>query len=802
MILGLSLLTASPSLSPAALVRQSESMAQIDVQLDRPTVKVSPSLYGIFFEEINQAGEGGIYAELLRNRAFEGANGATLPAGWRELRSEAGGTVALDASNPLNEAKKYSLRIEKQGRSGRLGAYNEGFWGLPIKKGARYKLTLWVKGGSDLRIRLEDSGQGALSEAVAIKAPGEGWKRIERTIAATGDDAKSRLAVESLGDKPVWVSFTSLMPADTWKGRANGFRKDLAKHVEQLKPAFVRFPGGCYVEGGDRLSDAFNWKASIGPQEKRPGLHHSMWGYPVSDGLGYHEYLQWCEDLGAEPMYVANCGMSHREIVPMAQMGPYIQDALDAIEYANGPVTSKWGALRAKNGHPKPFNLKYVEIGNENGASWSYGGTAPYAERYLAMFQAIKKAYPQILTIADNPVPHEMEYIDEHYYNDPSWFWRNANRYDDYDRKGPRIYVGEYAVTRGCGTGNLAAGLAEAAFMAGMERNSDIVLMSSYAPLFVNVNNRQWNPNAIVFDATRSYGTPSYWVQRLFSQNRADQILAHKVVAPVSPPPAPSGGIGLQTWRTAAEFKDLELEVDGKKLFSSAGKKVGDYQVQRGQWSVSDGLIKQTSLEENRQAMVPNVNLKGLTHYTLRVKARKTAGDEGFIVMFENGPDGDGLQWNVGGWGNKEHAFQRGGAVIGRSMPGRIENDRWYDIRIERDGNRVRGYLDGKLTQEMVEQGAPDFAAVAGLDVKRNELVLKVVNASNEPRAAKLNITGGRLANVGKAIVMSGSSLMEENTFESPDRIAPKETTVAWLDAATAYPFPARSVTILRIKRK
>ena len=269
------------------------------------------------------------------------------------------------------------------------------------------------------------------------------------------------------------------------------------------------------------MSLAYRWKQTIGdPSERR--TQYNLWQYHATHGIGYHEYLQMCEDLGAEPLFVINCGMSHKEVVPLDKMGEFVQDALDAIEYANGPVSSTWGALRAKNGHPAPFNLKYMEIGNEN------GGTA-YQERYALFYDAIKAKYPQMHLIADEwsgrPTNRPIEIVDEHYYSTPEFFIANADKYDSYDRAGRKVYVGEYAVTQGCGQGNLRAAVGEAAFMTGLERNSDVVVMASYAPLFANVNYKKWNPDLIDFDSSRVYGIPSYYVQQMFSENRGDVVL-------------------------------------------------------------------------------------------------------------------------------------------------------------------------------------------------------------------------------------------------------------------------------------
>jgi len=428
--------------------------------------------------------------------------------------------MACDHSRPLNANNPNSLRLDVQAVGERAGVSNEGFNGINVRKGEKYLLSMAARANEGfagtIDVSLEDA-DGKQLATTRFDGIGLDWKKLDAVLTSTESTPQARLVITTTAPGTIWLDMVSLFPAKTWKGRANGLRPDLAEMLVAMKPAFVRFPGGCFVEG-DKLANATRWKQTIGDLSERPG-HWNLWKYRSTDGLGYHEYLLLCEDLGAEPLFVINCGMAHEDNVPMDKLGPWIQDSLDAIEYANGPVDSKWGALRAKNGHPAPFNLKYLEIGNEN-----YGPL--YQERYRAFYDAIKAKWPDIHLVADEPTKERpTEITDDHYYNSPDFFIHNAGKYDSYDRKGPKIYVGEYAVTKECGQGNLQAAVAEAAFMTGLERNSDHVVMSSYAPLFVNVGWRVWNPNAIVFDNHRAYGTPSYYVQKMFAENRGDVLL-------------------------------------------------------------------------------------------------------------------------------------------------------------------------------------------------------------------------------------------------------------------------------------
>ena len=510
------------SLGDSSTTKADEPLAHLTVQVDQPGVKVSPRLYGIFFEEINRAGDGGLYAEMLQNRSFEDA---AEPIGWTLLKSPAAvASIALDSSKPLNPDNRTSLKLAIAKAAGRVGICNEGFkgirygrhddpqglyqrfekaarsqsCGLFVEKGKEYRLSLYVRGEDfhgPLTATIEKQDGTVLAQTTIVPAGasvGAGWKQCEATLTAAGSDSNARLVISATAPGVLYFDMVSLFPKDTFNHHPNGTRKDLTQLIADMHPAFVRFPGGCYVEG-DVLADAFRWKKTIGDVAERPG-HMNLWGYYSNDGLGYHEYLQFCEDVGAEPLYVINCGMAHKDHVPLDKMDEYVEDALDAIEYANGPVESKWGALRAKAGHPAPFDLKLMEIGNENGGPL-------YQERYALFYDAIKKRYPEVTLVADlwhgMPSNRPVEVLDEHYYNTPEWFMEHSRQYDRYDRSEHKVYVGEYAATKDVGGGNLLAAVGEAAFMAGMERNGDVVAMSSYAPLLVHPLWKGWNPNAI-----------------------------------------------------------------------------------------------------------------------------------------------------------------------------------------------------------------------------------------------------------------------------------------------------------------
>jgi alpha-L-arabinofuranosidase len=521
-----------------------------------------------------------------------------------------------------------------------------------------------------------------------------------------------------------------------------------------------------------------------------------MWGYHTSGAFGVHEFLQWCEDLEAEPLYVINVGMGHGYAVPMKEMKEWVQDALDLVEYARGPVTSRWGSKRAAAGHPRPFKFRYIEIGNENGGP-------EYDERYALFYDVLKKKYPDLHLIANfwsgsMPQSRPVEIRDEHFYLDTDSFQAMTDLYKANDRNGWKVYVGEYAVTQGCGLGNLKAALGEAAFMTGLEANADAVVMASYAPLFVHPAWKAWNPNAIVFDQSQSYGTPSYHVQALFAANRADEVCPIDLDQPERPYTPPHGRFGVGAWATEVEFKDITFTgLDGKKIFKSdISKGMAGWKAVKGDWKVVNGVLRQTGKEN--QFSVAEIEGSDWGDGVYALKARKIEGADGFQIQFQAETEGQQRVWNVGGWGNSVIAFQ---GVLGEpKIPGKAEADRWYDVRIELSGRHVRCYLDGKLTQE-VERGAPKrLYAVAGRAGGGREIILKVVNTSDEPMTTTFDLKGWKkVGPTATEIEMTSGSLDDENSFESPHKVSPVEKAITGLSSLFERTIPARSVVILRL---
>jgi alpha-L-arabinofuranosidase len=795
----------------------------LTIAADKPGVEISPTLYGIFFEEINRAGDGGLYAEMIQNRSFEDF---TIPLGWSLVKAaNAEAAMYLDKSHPLNANNRTCLRLEIKKADGfRVGVASEGFKGAPYNKandkpeallarfekigsetqngiavesGKQYNFSLYAQGSKGfvgpLTVALERQDGTVIASEVINKVSAK-WEKFKGALIANATDTNARLVVSAAKPGTVWLDMISLFPKDTFKGRSNGLRADLAQMLVKMHPAFVRFPGGCFVEG-DKLENAVRWKKTIGDIAERPG-HWNLWGYNSTDGLGYHEYLQFSEDIGAEPLFVINCGMSHTEQHTHAAAGPemdeFVQDALDAIEYANGPVESKWGALRAKAGHPKPFQLKFMEIGNENSSS-------AYNERYALIYDAIKKHYPKMQMIANSdPKSRPVEIMDEHYYRSPEYFAQHADQYDAYDRKGPKVYIGEYAVTRRPDAGTIKAALGEAAFMTGMERNGDIVAMSSYAPLFELVGWKRWSPNAIIFDSARAFGIPSYYAQAMFAANRGDVVLPVEFNAPTMPVEV-AGKVGVGTWAEGkAEFKEIKVTQGEKTLFESDFTNgLQGLKCERGTATVKDGALVISGTTPNRDARVM-LGDSSWKDYTLSLKARKISGKEGFLVLFAGG---NNKSWvNLGGFGNTSHTVECD-EVEAKRIPGQIETGRWYDVRLECKESGLKCYLDGNLILETRSKLLASLYAVAGRQKATNEIILKVVNMAQQPQSVALKLKGtGKLQPEAKALVMGSDDPLATNSFEQPQSIVPRESVVSGIASDFKHTFPAHSITILRMK--
>lgn len=541
-------------LAPTLLFGQQRDVAVIKADVAHPGAAISPQMYGIFFEDINFGADGGLYPELVKNRSFEFDEPLT---GWHEVLGYSigkgldppKGELDIRTEEPLNQNNPHYLRV--QVRAPGYAFYNVGYRGMGIESGAEYRFSAYVRthGPKAVRAVFTDENHQELGSG-KLEGFDDHWKKYETVIRATGTSQHAQLTLSFDETGSVDLDMVSLYPVDTWGHRPNGLRKDLVQYLYDMHPGFVRFPGGCIVEGR-RLVNRYRWKTTIGDIAERKTIIN-RWNdefdyrpapdYFQSFGLGFYEYFQLAEDIGARPLPILNCGMACQfnssETAKLDELHEYIQDALDLIEFANGPVTSPWGKLRAQMGHAAPFHLEMIGVGNEQ---WG----DRYLERYTPFAAAVKAKYPDIkLVAAVGPFPSgepfdsmwahwrqvKADIVDEHYYMSPEWFLNNTGRYDHYDRSGPKVFAGEYAAqtagtTSAENRNNWKAAIAEAAFMTGLERNGDVVQMASYAPLMVNVNAWQWKPDAIWFDNLRSFGTPSYYVQSVFANNAGTRIV-------------------------------------------------------------------------------------------------------------------------------------------------------------------------------------------------------------------------------------------------------------------------------------
>lgn len=537
-LLGRSAAAETPAGKPA-------NSARIEIHSDQPAKPISPVLFGIFFEDLSYAADGGLYAELVQNRSFEySASDSpewTQTSFWKfSATGGAGGSFVIQDANPLHTNNPHYAVVNcgNAGAGGEVALANNGFDGIAVKSGEAYDFSVFARRRpgekGPLHVRLEAADGSVLAKAEIPELSAD-WQKYSATLTPARDEANARLVIAMSTRGAVYLDVVSLFPHKTFKGRPNGLRADLAQAIADLKPKFVRFPGGCLAHG-DGVANIYHWKDTIGPVEQRKEAKN-IWRYHQTHGLGYFEYFQFCEDIGATPLPIVAAGVScqnsdyahgtGQQCIPMEDMPAYIADILDLIEYANGPADSTWGAKRAAAGHPEPFHLKYLGVGNEDAI------TPGFTERFKMIFDALRQKHPEITVVGTvGPSPAGGDYdrgwklakelsipiVDEHYYQQPNWFLKNTNRYDTYERNKTQVYVGEYA-----SWGNtLRNALAEAVHMTSLERNGDVVHMASYAPLLCKLGQVQWYPDMVYFNNAQVFLTTNYYAQQLFSANGGD----------------------------------------------------------------------------------------------------------------------------------------------------------------------------------------------------------------------------------------------------------------------------------------
>lgn len=737
--------------------------------------KIDDTMYGVFFEDINRAADGGLYAELVQNRSFEYStadNSSYTPlTSW----TVSGTGQVVNDDGRLGERNRNYLSLGA-GSSVTNAGYNTG---IHVDEGKKYDFSVWARAdaGTALTVSLQDA-DGTLATARRVTVTKSGWAQYKATFTATGTSSDGRLTVAS--SAAAALDMVSLFPRDTYRGEPNGLRKDLAEKVAALQPGFVRFPGGCLVNTGSmedysaasgwQRKRSYQWKDTIGPVEQR-ATNANVWGYNQSYGLGYYEYFRLSEDIGAMPLpvvpaLVTGCGQN-KAVVDEALLKRHIQDTLDLIEFANGPASSTWGKVRAKMGHAKPFHLTHIEVGNEENLP------NEFFARFKEFRAAIQAKYPDIQVIS-NSGPDDsgttfdtawqlnkdakVDMVDEHYYNSPQWFLQNNDRYDSYDRNGPKVFLGEYA-----SQGNtFKNALTEAAFMTGLERNADVVKLASYAPLFANEDYVQWRPDLIWFNNHASWNSANYEVQKLFMTNVGDRVVPSTATGTPSLLAPITGAVGLSTWATTAAYDDVRVTgADGNTLLTDdfSGDASQWTHTGGGSWSVQDGQYVQTDVTaENTMVAAGDPSWHD---YDLKAKATKKAGKEGFLVAFGVKDTGNYYWWNIGGWNNTQTAVEQavdGGKSTLISKAGSVETGRTYDIDVKVRGRQVTLYLDGQEWGSFTDdKPAEPFRQVATLDQKTGDLIVKVVNAQNAAARTAIDLGGAKVASRARVTTLAAA---------------------------------------------
>lgn len=784
---------------------------------------ISPTLYGIFFEEINHAGDGGLYAELVANRSFAKNNkqGSALEYwerfGGATISTATGKTIAM-----LNAAQERCARVMTTAAG--QGILNNGYKGMNIVSGTTYKVSLFAKAteaGANISVKLLAADKATVLGEAQLGQLTTEWQKLSATITATGDAERGTMAVTVDAATTFFLDVVSLFPP-TYKNRENGMRIDMAQALEELHPAFMRFPGGCYVEGLYNSSvgasdNHYEWKKTIGPIEERPGHYNCNWGYEVNDGMGALEYLQFCEDLGAAPLYVTNIGIGHDWKAEIDSIGEYIQDALDFIEFANGDETTTWGKKRIELGHEEPFNLTLLEIGNENNPMGNDVDNGYYL-RYQKFHDAISEKYPYIQFIGNGVYngtgwnsAYKADIVDEHYYDTPDFFIRNYGLYDDASRTAHKRYVGEYAVTSDFGKiGNLRAALGEAVFMCGMERNSEAVTMCSYAPIFQNDDLPGWWATEMIhFNNHDLFRTPSYYMQSLFPKYLGAENVSIGEEDNVKETSAgDSLQIGVGSWLAASTYKDLKVTLaDGTIItptYTSDMWTSNDSGTDT--WAIDGSSIRQTDDTKTMQMNIFGTKF-AKQDYIYELTATKQSGGEGFIVPFSY-INSDNYSWlNVGGWGNTKTSFEQcvGGtrATIG-SMPQQvITTGQEYAIKIVVSGTKAKAYIDGKLIcsatlSTEIPNNERKVYTSASISAGNDMVFLRIINPYETERQVTIHMKNADITSVSGEVVTGDKD--DENSWDDTEKVKPQDITTLTNNTSTitytVAPYSANFINI------
>lgn len=793
-------------------------LSSITVEADGWTVPVNKKLYGLTLEEINHAVDGGLYAELVQNRSFEDGvpplncpydasrnmlitpNGWAIPflrldsvPGWRRLSTST--YMFLDGKELLNEKNKRSLLVSASASAGqgRRGVVAEGYKGISIRKGEKYQLSLFAKGASmlpkNISIALEDSlALNKVSDVFTI-APVYEWRRYKHVFTANEDLDNAVLTFSVDSSAVFWLDVVSLFPEKTWKNRQNGQREDIMEMVAALNPQFIRFPGGSFAEGYTAGTYPV-WRETLGDISERKHFWN-VWAYGSTNGMGYHEYLQLCEDLKAEPVYVVNSGVTSQSRRPrfedITAMDKLVQDALDAIAYANAPVDSVLGSLRAKHGHPEPFNLKYIEIGSEN-----YG--SDYTKRFDLFRKAIKETYPEITVISSSFISKKNrgDWVDSHFYAGNEYFIANHDRFgsDRNFRRSQGVFIGEFGTVQSSVAGTLQAAIGEACFMIGAERSPETVKCLAYAPVLGNVNYTRNRPSMIEFDNHRAVATPSYHLWKLFTEYRGDKVLKTNV-GTYGKPQVTFGHVAIEMFDNSYEIKNARLN----------DRRVSEAKILTGGWYVDDGTLIADANRWNYLLMGDSTSY----NYEFSAEIRRTKGSGQIqFHLRDNGLSGeqsDYICMTVGS-GKSELYHRVGGVRDSLASPKEFayQNNQWYRVRMVCKDEQIRCYVDDELIHEVVLKPLPSLVALATLDEDKNVLYLKVVNTTQHEERTELNINGLSIKSNAELIQLAGQP-EARNTFDYPDLIQPCEKEISFsLGGPMVYDFPPNSITIIKLK--
>ena len=755
-------------------------------------------LYGIFFEDLNHAADGGLYAEMIRNRSFEFSpidnpsySGLTA---WQEYEPEgANVSLSISDSNPASENNPHYLVMQVITDGTVCGVKNEGFnSGLPVYGGKEYRLSVRAKAaaGETVTISLVNA-DNKVYDSVSFTLTDK-WENYSGILKGKIDDFSARLLISLNNTGKVYFDFVSLFPEDTYKNRENGMRPDIAKMLEELKPKFMRFPGGCLVHDGSMNKDdrdsCYRWKNTLGEIKERPARRNN-WRYNQTLGIGYYEYLLFAEDIGAEPLPVLPAGYNphSRQGVPFDELEEWINDALDLIEFANGGTDTKWGAVRAELGHEKPFNLKYIAIGNEE---VGHG----FFDRYDYFHKAIKERYPDIKIInSAGPFNSGSEYdmgwasarkndsdiIDEHYYMSPEWFIANYHRYDNFSADDTKVFLGEYASW----DNKYYNALAEAAYMTGLENNAHAVALACYAPLLSNTQYTNWAPDMIWFDNHRVFGSANYYVQKLFMTNQPSHIVRTEKTGfsklTVKGDTKICGAVSIMADNIEAEISDI---------------KVTDNET--GKESIYDGM----KLSGRSEADICNVTSG---HYTIELAAKRLSGELGFKLTFAKKADRIKHVWSIGGWQNQDTLIDKfeGHASCLTQSRFSVETGVRYRLKLEVDGRMLRTYINDKLWNEIEDKQLiqEELYYTAGLDEPTGDVIIKAVNVNDTPTTGTIEIPFMEKLDITIS-ELSGYSKDDKNSFDEPEKVSPRKLYKKTDTNSFEYEFKPMSVTVLRIK--